>query len=183
MILLIGETGEDLGGTEYLRCVHSREQGTPPVLNLERERAVQRLLLAAVDRGLVRSAHDCSEGGLAVAVAESCLSSEPACGARIVLKQKRLRRDSLLFGESQSRIVVSVKSTDLRAFEKLGREAAVPMEQIGAVGGAHLVMAICDERGTTTTWIDRPCQALAEGWRSALANLMASTPSAEGRDA
>ncbi len=118
-----------------------------------------------------------------MAVAESCLSSEPACGARIVLKQKRLRRDSLLFGESQSRIVVSVKSTDLRAFEKLGREAAVPMEQIGAVGGAHLVMAICDERGTTTTWIDRPCQALAEGWRSALANLMASTPSAEGRDA
>jgi len=182
-ILLIGETGEDLGGTEYLRCVHSREQGTPPVLNLERERAVQRLLLAAVDRGLVRSAHDCSEGGLAVAVAESCLSSEPACGARIVLKQKRLRRDSLLFGESQSRIVVSVKSTDLQAFEKLGREAAVPMEQIGAVGGAHLVMAICDERGTTTTWIDRPCQALGEGWRRALGNLMASTPSAEGRDA
>src|SRR6059036_200647 len=103
--LLLGETGEDLGGTEYLRAVHHREQGTPPVLNLEREAALQRVVLQAVEQGLVRSAHDCAEGGVAVALAESCLSATNGpLGAEIVLDRHGLRRDSLLFGESQSRI-------------------------------------------------------------------------------
>ncbi|MEK6604499.1 MAG: phosphoribosylformylglycinamidine synthase subunit PurL, partial [Nitrospirota bacterium] len=74
-IVLLGETGEELGGTEYLRAVHHREQGTPPMLNLDREVALQALVLKAIERGLVQSAHDCSEGGLSVALAECCLSA------------------------------------------------------------------------------------------------------------
>ncbi|HEV8242993.1 MAG TPA: phosphoribosylformylglycinamidine synthase subunit PurL, partial [Nitrospirales bacterium] len=64
-IILLGETGEDLGGTEYLRTIHHREQGTPPILNLDREIALQAVVLEAISQGLVRSAHDCAEGGLA----------------------------------------------------------------------------------------------------------------------
>src|SRR5256712_12570981 len=64
-ILLLGETGEDLGGTEYLRVVHHPEQGTPPVLNLEREVALHRVVLQAVVQGLGRSGHESAEGGLA----------------------------------------------------------------------------------------------------------------------
>src|SRR2546428_13361951 len=75
VIVMLGETGEDLGGTEYLRVVHHREQGTPPALNFERGGALHRVVLQAIQQGLGRSAPDSPEGGLAVALAESCLSA------------------------------------------------------------------------------------------------------------
>src|SRR5437016_5871195 len=97
-IVLLGETGEDLGGTEYLRAVHQREQGTPPALNLELEVALHRVVLRAIEQGLVRSAHDCAEGGLTVALAESCLSATIVpLGADIAVYGHGLRRDILLF--------------------------------------------------------------------------------------
>src|SRR3989449_8141022 len=108
-ILLLGETGEDLGGIEYLRAVHHREQGTAPVLNLEREAALHRVVLQAIEQGLGRSAHDCAEGGLAVALAASCLSATNGpLGAEIVLDRHGLRRGTLLFGESPAPVILSV---------------------------------------------------------------------------
>src|SRR5207244_11704602 len=113
VIVMLGETGEDLGGTEYLRVVHHREQGTPPVLNLEREVALHRVVLQAIEQGLVRSAHDCAEGGLAVALVESCLSATNGpLGAEIALDGHGLRQDSLLFGEAQFSIIFSVDTAD-----------------------------------------------------------------------
>src|SRR5439155_1518191 len=95
------------------RAAHHREHGTPPVLNLEREVALHRVVLQAIEQGLLRSAHDCAEGGLAVALAESCLSATNGpLGAEVVLSGHGLREDSLLFGEPQSRIILSVKSAD-----------------------------------------------------------------------
>ena len=73
-IILLGETKEDLGGTEYLKIVHYREQGRPPLLNLEVEKALQGCLLQMIQKGWIQSAHDCSDGGLAVALAECCFS-------------------------------------------------------------------------------------------------------------
>src|SRR3989475_7525310 len=160
-ILLLGETGEDLGGTEYLRAVHHREQGTLPVLNLEREAALQRVVLQAVEQGLVRSAHDCAEGGLAVALAESCLSATNGpLGAEIVLDRQGLRRDSLLFGESQSRIILSVKPANREKIEALARQEGVPCSVLGFVRGQRLMISIRDDRGRTALWIDRTCDKL-----------------------
>jgi len=182
-VLLLGETGEDLGGTEYVRAVHCREQGTPPTLNLERERAVQEVALKAIERGLVRSAHDCSEGGLAVALAECCLSApEGTFGAEIILEQQGLRRDSLLFGESQSRIVLSVKPGDVEAVKTLAAASDVPVSVLGSVGGPRLTVAIRGNQGKTATWIDRPCRDLDAIWRGALrAALVPASASAGGR--
>ena len=172
-VLLLGETGEDLGGTEYLRTVHCREQGTPPMLNLEREVAVQSLVRTAIVQRLLRSAHDCSEGGLAVALAESALSSpDRPLGAQIIVDQQGLRRDSLLFGESQSRVVVSVTAENRETVQRMAQEAGVPCMVLGSVGGDRLMIAIRDEAGHTSTWIDRECVALNSIWRGALQKML-----------
>jgi len=179
-ILLLGETGEDLGGTEYLRAVHHREQGTPPMLNLDRETAVQAVTLKAIEQGLVQSAHDCSEGGLAVALAECCLSAPTGpLGADVTLDAKGLRRDSLLFGESQSRIILSVKSGDLDVLRALASEADVPLSILGFVGGPKLTVSIRDERGRANVWIERPCRDLDIIWRGALRSALESPREAE----
>ena len=185
-IVLLGETGEDLGGTEYLRAVHHREQGTPPMLNLDREVALQALVLKAIGRGLVQSAHDCSEGGLSVALAECCLSASsgplaaPSCplGADVTLDAGGLRRDSLLFGESQSRIVISVKSNDIKTIKELAIEANVKLSVLGCVGGLNLTISIRDGQGRANVWIDRPCRDLDIIWRGALRSALES---GEGR--
>src|SRR5256712_8949568 len=144
-ILLLGETGEDLGGTEYLRVVHHREQGTPPVLNLEREVALHRVVLQAIEQGLVRSAHDCAEGGLAVALAESCLSATNGpLGAEIALDGHGLRQDSLLFGESQSRIILSVKSADREKIGAMAGPGSVPCPGPGLRRGRRPMVSLRD---------------------------------------
>jgi phosphoribosylformylglycinamidine synthase len=180
-IVLLGETGEDLGGTEYLRCIHNREQGMPPMLNLEREAVMQDLVLKAIVQGRVRSAHDCSEGGLAVALAECCLSAPAgSIGAEVVLDSRGLRRDSLLFGESPSRVVLSVKSGDLEVLKALAAQAQVPLSVLGYVGGRNLSISLRDDRGRTTVWVDRPCRDLDIIWRGALRSALESARESKG---
>ncbi len=174
-VLLLGETAEDLGGTEYLRAIHYREQGIPPSLNLARERALQELVRAGIDRGLVRSAHDCSEGGLAVALAECAMASEnQSLGAAIVLESQGLRTDSLLFSESQSRIIVSASPEDAVAIHRMAEKSGVPCTDIGTVHGDRLTVAIRDQPTGTTTRIDRECVSLSAIWRGAV-QIMLST--------
>jgi phosphoribosylformylglycinamidine synthase len=182
-IILLGETAEDLGGTEYLRTIHSREQGTPPLLSLDQEVAVQAVVLKAVEKGLVRSAHDCSEGGLAVTLAESCLSApQGPLGAEVVLKQGGLRRDSLLFGESRSRVVLSLRPDGVTAVKAMAEEAGIPFSMLGFVGGSRLTIGISDERARETRWIDRPSGALYAIWRGALRAALEAPPEAKGRE-
>jgi phosphoribosylformylglycinamidine synthase len=178
-VLLLGDTQEDLGGTEYLRIVHHREQGMPPTLNLERERAVQAVVRTAIDRGLLRSAHDCSEGGLAVAIAECALASDQSLGATIDLTGEGLRADSLLFGESQSRVVVSVKRDDTAVMRRMAHEAGVSCAELGTVCADRLSIAVRDHRGKRTTYIDRDCARLKAVWRGALQDMLSTsnTPS------
>jgi phosphoribosylformylglycinamidine synthase len=183
-VLLLGETGEDLGGTEYLRLLHHREQGIPPPLNLVRERALQEMVLNAVEQGLIRSAHDCAEGGLAVALAECCLSAPSGpLGAEIVLDAGGLRRDSLLFGESRSRIVLSVTPGEVERVTALAEQFGVPCARLGSVGGDRLTVGIRDDRGRTAGWIDRPCRDLNAIWRGALRAALEPSPSAPGESA
>ncbi|THJ20777.1 MAG: phosphoribosylformylglycinamidine synthase subunit PurL [Nitrospira sp. CG24D] len=163
-IILLGATREDLGGSEYLKVQHSREQGSPPYLNLETEQTVQSCVLQLIHSGLIQSAHDCSDGGLAVALAECCMSGPGQMrGAVVRLTPGRQRIDSILFGESQSRIIVSAKPAQRQAVLDQAQQMDVPVTVVGAVGGASLVIYVGDERSTTKT-VDLPVATIADRW-------------------
>ncbi len=133
---LIGGLGEGhLGGSEYLQAVHGKVAGMPPPLDLAREKAVQKAVRESVRAGLLRAAHDCSDGGLAVALAEMCFAKDLGC--RVTLRSP-LRPDALLFGEDASRVVVSFSATDRAAIEAICKAAGAPFEDIGQVGGSTL---------------------------------------------
>ncbi len=146
-IIVLGVTREDLGGTEYLKVMHHREQGSPPLLSLDTEKAVQACTLTLIRNGLVQSAHDCSDGGLAVALAECCVSGpDQKLGAMVELQAGRLRRDALLFGESQSRVILSVKSDQVEQVIRAAGEMGVPAAKVGAVEGKRLIIDIVGDR-------------------------------------
>lgn len=168
-ILLLGETKEDLGGTEYLKVAHAREQGSPPLLNMETERALHACVLRLAREGLLQSAHDCSDGGLAVALAECCISSPGVrLGAVIQLPNSRFRRDAVLFGESQSRIVVSVTPEHRDAVIRIARDCGVPVSVIGTVGGERLVIEVATDSASRACRLDAGLERLSEAWAQAL---------------
>ena len=139
-VVLIGESFEEVGGTEYLRIVHGREAGAPPAIDLEQEKRNQECLLDLIDAGLVRSAHDLSEGGLAVALAECAFKSEDKTGCQIDLEDG-LREDALLFGESQSRMVMTCRRANLGRVLELAAARGVPARAIGRVGGDAIAVS------------------------------------------
>jgi phosphoribosylformylglycinamidine synthase len=162
-IILLGETGEDLGGTEYMKIVHHQERGFPPRLNLDAEQALHQLCLELIGEGLVHSAHDCSEGGLAVALAECCVGSSSPKGAEVQLRETGLRVDALLFGESQSRIVLSASPETGSAIEERAKARRVPFERIGRVGSDRLKI---------NDLISLPIDQMKESWGKTVANRM-----------
>ena len=172
IIFLIGETKEELGGSEYLKVAHNRVAGHAPELDLVKEKAAQKVVYDAIQQKLVNSAHDCSEGGLAVALAECCISNNRAMfGAKISLsgnptlkcgvlqRTEYLRKDAYLFGESQSRIIFSCAPENADKLEALAKANSVACQKIGQVGGKNLKI---DEL------IDLPLEKLADSWRNGL---------------
>ena len=140
LIVLLGRTREELGGSEYVKIVHGLVKGTPPWIDLQLEQAVQSCCVAAIEKGIIRSAHDISDGGIAIALAECCVSGpEKPLGARIEMREM-IRGDALLFSESHSRIVVSVAEENLEQLRQVAAEHHVPMQVIGAVGGTSFVI-------------------------------------------
>ena len=105
-IVLLGEGLGELGGSEYLKIVHRIVAGRPPQLDLAREHALIDLLQRAASQRLIRSAHDCSDGGLAVALAE-CTFDSGGIGASVDVGSESMRDDAVFFGESASRVLVS----------------------------------------------------------------------------
>jgi phosphoribosylformylglycinamidine synthase len=140
LVVLLGETLEELGGSEYLQVAHGMVAGRPPVLDLTREQAVQQACLEAIRVGIVSSAHDCADGGLAVTLAECCMTGPGGrLGARLELPGA-MRPDALLFGESASRIVVSVRPEHRERLRAIARRWGVPCAELGEVGGDHLTL-------------------------------------------
>ncbi|RPI00398.1 MAG: phosphoribosylformylglycinamidine synthase II, partial [Zetaproteobacteria bacterium] len=166
IVLLLGETRDELGGSEYLKVIHGLETGRPPRLDLDREQAVQAVCLVAIRAGLVRSAHDCADGGLAVALAECCMTGPGApLGARLELPGD-LRPDGTLFAESASRIVLSVRPGDAARVEQIAREHAVACGRLGEVGGAVLSL-----RGQGFA-LSLPVGTARETWDAGLSRLL-----------
>jgi phosphoribosylformylglycinamidine synthase len=180
-IILIGE-GMDLadplfglGGSAYLKTVHGLKTGTPPRCDLPREKAVHQAVLALIRSGIARSAHDCSEGGLAVALAEGCFSNQIArgtprlIGARVDLRElPEPRVDGLLFGEAQSRIIVTVKPAQAEAAIKMIWELGAAAHSIGVVGGENLSIQ------TSRSLLDAPVEGLRGLWWNVIARAMGS---------
>jgi phosphoribosylformylglycinamidine synthase len=139
-VLLLGTSRVTFGGSEYLAAVHGRQQGPAPALDLDYEARLQRCSRELVAAGLLRSAHDCAVGGLAVAVAQSALLggvgfvADPAWATVLVE-----RPDLALFGEGPSRIVASCRPGDVPAVERAAAAAGVEAIGLGQVGGQRLV--------------------------------------------
>ena len=168
-ILLLGDLGDELGGSQYLAVVHGRKEGLPPRLNVEREKALHDVLRTLGRAGLLQSAHDCSEGGLAVALAESCVSGAAQLGAAIKIEAFHPRHDVILFNESQSRVVISVKQDDLSAANEILGNHGVPTCHLGTAGGLDLVL---ETNGTRCTW---SISDLRHAWHDSLADIMNGT--------
>jgi phosphoribosylformylglycinamidine synthase len=134
-VVLLGSTAGELGGSEYARTVLRRRGTAIPALDLAREAAVGRTVRAAIAAGLLSSTHDCSEGGLAVALAESAIAG--GLGAEVE-PEPGLPLHVWLFSESASRILVSVNPATLPQLERIAAAEAVPMAQLGTVGGGAL---------------------------------------------
>src|SRR5438067_2410263 len=149
-VILLGEGRGELGGSEYLKVVYDLVRGMPPRLDLAAEHTLQSLLVRLADAWMIRSAHDCSDGGLAVTIAECCfdtngMGAEISVGAVDVSRQPAVNRAAALFGESASRVVVSAAPD--RTADVLARAAAVGVTArvIGRVGGSVLRVAVAGE--------------------------------------
>jgi phosphoribosylformylglycinamidine synthase len=145
-----------LAGSEYLELIHGKVRGKP-FIDLDLERRLQRCCREAIGLGFVKSAHDCSEGGLAVTIAESCLAGNIGFkgeGWRI-----KGRLDATFFGEHQSRIVISVPSREQSKLNKIAARWRVPLTYLGRVVGQRLIVK---------DYIDLPLANIARAWRSGL---------------
>ncbi|HEX8299743.1 MAG TPA: phosphoribosylformylglycinamidine synthase subunit PurL [Rubricoccaceae bacterium] len=157
-------------GSEYLATAHSLTAGDAPHLDLAEETTVQATVLAAIRAGLVRSAHDVSDGGLAVCLAESCIHG--AIGAEVALPATDARLDAVLFGEAQSRIVLSVVPASVAAIEALAAMHGASAMRVGTVGGDALQIAVGDAPvlAVPVADLDRPYRAtLPEAMDAAVA--------------
>jgi phosphoribosylformylglycinamidine synthase subunit PurL len=150
-IVLLGESFLELGGSEYLKTVHEQVRGVPPELDLQRERALISCLTRAAAQGLLESAHDCSDGGLAVTLAECAFDTQGigldvdvprASGAD---ERHPIAVTATLFGESASRAVVSVAPANVQALLQIAREQGVPANSVGTTGGARIRIAVAGE--------------------------------------
>jgi phosphoribosylformylglycinamidine synthase len=160
-IVLLGENREELGGSEWLAQRRGLEAGLPPIVDLQHERRLHGLLVAAVARGLVRSAHDVSDGGLAVAFAECAFTGPKLVGATVRLPGT-MRPDALLFGESTGRVIAA--TSDAKALIELAKQGGVPAVHIGETGGDRLSVAPIEGE----PWLDVEVALLHECWRGAI---------------
>jgi phosphoribosylformylglycinamidine synthase subunit PurL len=180
LIILLGDiadTGDPLlgmGGSAYLQTVHHMKTGTPPHCDMEKERALHNALRGFIASGVIKSAHDCSEGGLAVAIAESCISQQVAretprlIGAQIDLSSAGVSRlDALLFGESQSRVVVSVAPLNAMKVLERAKILGISATKLGTVGGNELSIK------TANAELKWNVSELHDLWWNSIARVMA----------
>jgi phosphoribosylformylglycinamidine synthase len=148
-----------LGGSEYLWVRHGVLGGDLAPLDLGLEARVQAAARAAVQAGLATACHDCSEGGLAVALAESCISGPLSVGCQVALGRSE-RLDLTLFGEGSSRILVEVEVVGVSAFEALVTGWTIPWRWIGETGGTRMRVTLGER-----TVVDADLESLGAAWR------------------
>src|SRR6478672_2271732 len=167
LVILLGDFGDEMGGSHFLKVIHGRKVGRPPRLDFAREVTLQNALRDLIRGGWVRSAHDCSEGGLAVALAESCFNPDGSLGARIDLQAAgKQRLDQILFNETQSRIVISTMPENVVTVLQFMQSRNLPAHRLGTVGGDELRVVVANE---TLLW---PLHEIHDDWYDAIANAV-----------
>jgi len=181
-IILVGKIGGELGGSHYVKVCHGLKIGPPPHVDLPHEIKIQSAVRDLIREDLVKSAHDCSEGGLAVALAECCFNPEKLLGADICCSHGPMGRRgqtshsdvaTVLFNESQSRIVISVAPENLDNTMSILRYRDVPSQQLGQVGDNELRIQVNDE---SFAWA---IADLYDDWWNSIRRLVESDSSAE----
>jgi len=181
-IALLGTTADDLSISEYANRVAgpSTEEGETnvPRLDLDLELKVQQVCLQAAEAGLLKSAHDCSDGGIAVALAESCFSSlnRPGIGADVKMTGS-LPATNLLFSESPSRIIISFAESAREMIEDIARRRDCPFAILGKVGAHRLRI-----KTAGATVIDSAVEQLESAWRTSLSTKLQAEAMAAGRE-
>ncbi|MGF7047580.1 phosphoribosylformylglycinamidine synthase [Paenibacillus sp. DS2015] len=165
IIVLLGDTMAELGGSEFQTVLHGVAEGRPPALDLNVEKKLLSAVLGAIQGGLVQSAHDLSEGGLAVALAESCISG--GVGAKVSVDTE-LRADVAMFSESQSRILLSATEEKAEQLISFIQGFGVPVVKLGTVAGSKLEINI--NKGTSA--VNESVEALKQVWKDAIPCLM-----------
>ncbi len=135
LVYLVGETLPEIGGSEYLKRIHNKVAGLPPVLDLDREKKTQDAILSTIKSGIIHSCHDLADGGLAIALAECCiLNKNKSLGIKAHIASE-LPEYLLAFSESQSRFIVSIDPENKRSFENQMSRSQIPYVFLGEVGG------------------------------------------------
>ena len=170
IILLMGDTHNELGGSEYLAEIHGIVAGAPPACDLDHERRAIDALLEAIAAGSIESAHDCSDGGLAVALAESCIANQASpMGADVDLSSlPAVPHRAAFFGETQGRYVVSSSSPE--RVEAIAKQHNVPIYRIGAVTQAGAGFRI----RTSAKSIEADIAVLSSAWHDAIPSIMSA---------
>jgi phosphoribosylformylglycinamidine synthase len=165
-VYLAGESHDELGGSEYLAVLFKKKAGKPPRLDLKAEKALQAFAVAAIRAGLCDTAHDLSDGGLAVALAEMAVTGgrfgAAPLGAELELTT-RLRPEAALFGESQSRALFAVRPGAAKALEALARRHKVPLKALGEAKGDRLRLSVNGKQA-----LDLGLDRLEKTWRTPL---------------
>jgi len=170
----VNALGYSLGGSRYLKICHGLKLGPPPRVDLVYEIKIQNAVRDLIREGLVKSAHDCSEGGLAVALAECCFNPEKLFGAEVDLKAGDTPATAILFNESQSRIVISVAQENLQKTMSVLQEKEMPFQKLGRVTGNELRIRV-DSEGFSWRIAD-----LHDDWWNAIRRAVESDSAAEG---
>jgi phosphoribosylformylglycinamidine synthase II len=168
-VILVGEQGEELGASLYLREIHGLKRGAPPRLDLDREKKLHAAVITAIRAGHVRSAHDLAEGGLLVALAECAIGGAVQLGTEVTLDFPHQRLDALLFGESQSRALLTVPRERSGQVLEYFRAQDVPAWSVGSVGGENLRIEIPGPTPRKLTW---PVTELHRAWDDSLADCL-----------
>ena len=145
VVILLGENHGELGGSEYLKAAHGLIRGLPPRLDLAREAALQRVLVSAAREGLLSSAHDCADGGLAVTLAECCFDA--GLGVEVNVPEVAsatpgFAETQALFGESASRVVLSTTPAHAQHVLALAAAEGIPASVVGRVGGSRIRLSL-----------------------------------------
>ncbi|HWO88418.1 MAG TPA: phosphoribosylformylglycinamidine synthase subunit PurL [Gemmatimonadales bacterium] len=175
-VVVLGATRGELGGSQYLSEVTGEIYGAPPAVDLAAERALVELLVQAAEARLLASAHDCSEGGLAVALAECAMLAPPGLGADLDLSSycPDVAPVPLLFGEDQGRVIVSCAPANLAALAALAERHAVPCSAIGTVTGDGLLRV----KLAGGHRLERPVAALARIYEGSIPRRLESAEAA-----
>ncbi|MHB8055310.1 MAG: phosphoribosylformylglycinamidine synthase subunit PurL [Candidatus Aminicenantales bacterium] len=171
-VVLLGENMEEFGGSEYLHLIHGKNDGHPPAVDLAREIAVHETLLEAIEEGLVRSAHDPSEGGLAVCAAECAFHSPGKTGCDLSF-EGGIRPDAVLFGESHGRILLTVRPEHSGRVLKIAEKRGVPAGLVGTTGGSSIRISHAGKR-----LVDLPLAEARALWMDAIPNFFAKPKTA-----